>query len=64
MKKYRIYIDEVGNSDLNSSSNPEHRYLCLTGVIFDLEYVRTVLQPDLEDLKTSFFSKDVSNKSK
>jgi hypothetical protein len=29
--KYRIYIDEVGNPDLESSDNPNHRFLGLTG---------------------------------
>lgn len=53
--KYRIYIDEVGNSDLRSSSNEEHRFLCLTGVIFELEYVRDILQPELEALKAKYF---------
>jgi hypothetical protein len=53
--KYRIYIDEVGNSDLKSSANEEHRFLCLTGIIFDLDYVRNILQPDLEALKTKYF---------
>ena len=53
--KYRIYIDEVGNSDLKSSTNHDHRFLCLAGVIFDLEYVRDVFQPDIEALKTNYF---------
>jgi len=53
--KYRIYIDEVGNSDLKSSSNEEHRFLCLTGVIFELDYVRNILQPELEALKAKYF---------
>jgi hypothetical protein len=53
--KYRIYIDEVGNSDLKSSANEEHRFLCLTGIIFDLDYVRNILQPELEALKTKYF---------
>jgi hypothetical protein len=35
-----MYIDEVGNPDLNSSDNPLHRFLSLTGVIVELEYVR------------------------
>src|SRR5450759_3950494 len=54
-QKYRLYIDEVGNSDLGSSKDPNHRYLSLTGVILDLEYVRTVFQPQLEDLKQKYF---------
>lgn len=53
--KYRIYIDEVGNPDLESSDNPNHRYLSLTGVILDLGYVETVLHPQMETLKTKYF---------
>lgn len=51
MAKYRIYIDEVGNNDLKSSDNPNHRYLSLTGLIFELEYVKSVVSPSLEKLK-------------
>ena len=53
--KYRIYIDEVGNSDMGSSENFNHRYLSLTGVIFDLDYVSNVLSPEIEELKKRFF---------
>ena len=53
--KYRLYIDEVGNSDVGSSRNPNHRYLSLTGVIAELDYVRDVLYPDLEELKRRYF---------
>lgn len=49
--KYRMYIDEVGNSDLGASDNPNHRYLSLTGVIFDLIYVQEVVFPEVETLK-------------
>jgi hypothetical protein len=54
--KYRIYIDEVGNSDLESSVNPNHRFLSLTGVILDLDYVRTNIHPQMEALKAKHFS--------
>jgi len=53
--KYRLYIDEVGNSDLRASLNPNHRYLSLTGVIVSLDYVRTHLHPAIEDLKRRYF---------
>lgn len=53
--KYRIYIDEVGNNDLGNSNNDNHRYLCLTGVVFNLDYVKTVLTPDIESLKSRYF---------
>ena len=54
--KYRLYVDEVGNSDLGASQNPNHRYLSLTGVIFELEYVRTTVFPTVEDLKKRYFN--------
>lgn len=54
--KYRIYIDEVGNNDIGSSNTPNHRYLCLTGVVFDLDYVKNILVPDIESLKTKYFN--------
>lgn len=53
--KYRIYIDEVGNSDLGSSQNTNQRYLSLTGVILELGYVNDVFYQDLEQLKRNFF---------
>lgn len=55
MRKYRIYIDEVGNADLKSSTNIEHRFLCLTGVIIDIEHAGNVVHPDLENLKSKYF---------
>jgi hypothetical protein len=53
--KYRIYIDEVGNSDLGSSSNPNQRYLSLTGVILELGYVDEIFFPELEGIKRKYF---------
>ena len=53
--KYRIYIDEVGNPDLESSDNPNHRFLSLTGVILELSYVESIIYPQMEALKTKFF---------
>jgi len=53
--KYRIYIDEVGNPDLNNSDNPNHRFLSLTGVIVALPYVQSTLHPQMEDLKVRYF---------
>jgi hypothetical protein len=51
---YRLYVDEVGNSDLESSSDPNHRFLSLTGVVLELSYVADVLHKQLEDLKKKF----------
>jgi hypothetical protein len=55
MKKYRIYIDEVGNPDLKNSDDLNHRFLCLSGVIFDLEYTLQTFHPELEKLKAKYF---------
>ncbi|OGR07439.1 MAG: hypothetical protein A3K23_03815 [Desulfobacca sp. RBG_16_58_9] len=52
---YRIYIDEVGNPDLESSDNPNHRFLSLTGVILDLDHVKGIVHPQMEDLKVRYF---------
>jgi len=49
--KYRLYVDEVGNPDLRSSEHPEHRFLCLTGVAFELDYVDKILFPEVEQIK-------------
>ena len=54
--KYRMYVDEVGNPDLKSSDNPNHRFLSLTGVIIDLGYVKNIIHPKLEKLKVAYFN--------
>jgi len=53
--KFRLYVDEVGNPDLQSSVDENHRFLCLTGVIIDLSYVSKVISPQLESLKVKYF---------
>lgn len=55
MVKYRIYIDEVGNPDLDSSADPNHRFLSLTGAIIDLAQVEAVVHPQMEALKAKYF---------
>jgi len=54
--KYRIYIDETGNSDLNSSENINHRLLSLTGAIISLDYVKEILKPEMDEIKNKFFN--------
>lgn len=53
--KYRMYVDEVGNSDLGASRDPNHRYLSLTGVIMELNYVAESAAPAVEALKAKYF---------
>lgn len=54
--KNRLYVDEVGNPDLESSADENHRFLCLAGVIIELDYVSKVISPQLESLKVKYFS--------
>jgi hypothetical protein len=54
--KFRIYVDEVGNSDLlESSENNNHRFLSLSGVILELSHVEQVVHPEMEALKSRYF---------
>jgi hypothetical protein len=55
VSKYRLYIDEVGNSDLGASYDENHRHLSLTGVIVSQAHVRETLRPQIEDLKLRYF---------
>src|SRR5689334_21510921 len=53
--KYRLYIDEVGNSGMKASLETNERYLSLTGIAFEYDYVGHVLSPELEELKRCYF---------
>ncbi len=53
--KYRLYIDEIGDASFSVSTEPNNRYLSLTGVILELGYVGHVVFPAIEDLKRRHF---------
>jgi hypothetical protein len=59
--KYRLYIDEVGDAGLESSKDPKHRYLSLTGIIMELGYVTEIAFPSIEELKRKFFQSHVDD---
>ena len=48
-------MDEVGNADLHSSDDPNHRFLSLAGVVIGLCHVESVVHPQMEGLKSTFF---------
>jgi len=50
-----MYVDEVGNADLRSSDDPNHRFLSLTGLVIGLGHVESVVHPQMEGLKSTFF---------
>lgn len=58
MVKYRIYIDETGDHNLENCEELPHRFLGLTGVIFSLQDAREKLVPRLEQLKRSHLPYD------
>lgn len=55
---YRIYIDEVGNHDMQHVDDPGHRFLSLTGVILENDYTSRVLIPEMNCIKQDFFQPD------
>lgn len=61
-KYYRLYIDESGDHYYSESDDPERRYLCLLGVLFELTYYEKEFQPKFEEFKIRHFSRDVDDK--
>ena len=57
--KYRMYIDEVGDPGFKNAKDPRYRYLSLTGVIMELDYVNKTVFPELESLKKKYFHSHV-----
>lgn len=57
-KRYRLYVDESGDSGTSQKSLRQDRYLTLLGVAFEAEYYRDVFQPELETLKKRYLSYD------
>jgi len=55
--KYRMYVDEVGNADLKNSQDPLNRFLSLTGVILEWDYIEHTVFPQIEGLKARFFGR-------
>ena len=56
MRLLRLFIDEVGNSDLNGAANdPNVRYLSLTGIMTCQELHTQRFGPALTILKSSLF---------
>jgi len=52
----RLFIDEVGNSDLNGSARDDNvRYLSLTGVLTTMDYHDARITPSLAALKLAAF---------
>lgn len=52
--RYRLYIDESGNHDLKGSTDPNNRYLGLTGAIFNQEAAEQRLRKAVAYLKSFF----------
>ena len=53
---FRLYIDEVGNGDLKgAATDPNVRYLGLTGVLTKQALHSRVIQPQLDELKSDLF---------
>jgi hypothetical protein len=53
-----MFVDEVGNSDLGSSDDVNHRYLSVTGLIVDMDHYREFIDPHVRLLKMTVFGTD------
>lgn len=58
MNLYRLYVDEVGNHDMEHVDDPNQRYLGLTGVIVESDHMRQTILPEMNQLKSQFFQSD------
>jgi len=61
MFEYRLYIDESGDHSYKHVSEPDKRYLGLTGVLIKKSVYDTVFQLQLEQLKRVFFRYDIDD---
>jgi hypothetical protein len=52
---YRLFIDEVGHHNLTSANDPNERYLCLVGVILNLDYSMGEFADSMNALKMEIF---------
>ncbi len=62
LSRFRMYVDEVGNDDLTNVNDERHRYLSLSGAIFNQDYMRDVFVPTIDKLKREFFRGDPDEK--
>jgi Protein of unknown function (DUF3800) len=53
---FRLFIDEVGNGDLKgAATDPNVRFLALTGVLTSVALHERIIQPQLDELKKRLF---------
>lgn len=52
--QFRLYVDETGNSDMGATA-VDNRYLSLTGLVFDLDRMKTQITPRVEQMKSDYF---------
>ena len=55
---YRIFIDECGHDNLNSANDPKERFLCLIGVVLDLDVDHLTLTEQMNRIKIEAFGTD------
>jgi hypothetical protein len=53
--RYRLFLDEVGNDDLDHAADERHRFLSLTGVIMGECYAAVTATQRLDAIKARFF---------
>jgi hypothetical protein len=59
--RYRLFLDEVGNDDLDHADDERHRFLSLTGIIMGERYAATTATQRLDAIKARYFGGLPSN---
>ena len=53
-----MFLDESGNHDLTIANKEEHPVFVLGGIVMDIAYARTVMEPRVRRLKQDFFGRE------
>ena len=55
---YRLYVDEVGHTQVKNLEKDSQKYLSLTGVAMQISHARDALEPALNRIKAEIFNQD------
>ena len=57
MCRFRMFIDDTGSVHNPTTNHPQQRYGGIVGVVFDLDYLRDVFEPEFDRLREYFFGR-------
>ena len=57
MNRFRMFIDDTGSVHNPTTNHPQQRFGGIVGVVFDLDYLRDVFEPEFDRLREYFFGR-------